>query len=146
MDTPHDPDTGPLLDAMVQSAFGTIAVLSRVAAEHDMSLTQLRVLAILEDRRLRMAELAAFLGLEKSTMSGLVDRAEARGLLARAPGTSDRRVVEVFATDDGRTLAARLRRAAEEGLAPRTAVLTPGEQRTLRALLDRTVAPFTLPD
>ena len=59
----------------MQTSFLTMATLSRIAADNDLSLTQLRVLAILRDRRLRMAELAAYLGLDKSTMTGLVARA-----------------------------------------------------------------------
>ena len=94
-----DPDQ--LLDALVQTAFVTMAVLTRVGAAADLSLTQLRVLAILRDRRLRMTALADYLGLEKSTMTGLVDRAERRGLLARAPSPDDRRAVDVFLTPAG---------------------------------------------
>ena len=74
----------------------TMAVLSKVGADHDLSLTQLRVLAILRDRRLGMTALADYLGLEKSTMSGLVDRAEKRGLLERAPNGEDGRAVDVL--------------------------------------------------
>ena len=65
-----DAEPDPLVDAMVQSAFATMAVLNRAAAENDLSLTQLRVLGILRDRRLRMAQLAGYLGLEKSTARG----------------------------------------------------------------------------
>ena len=37
--------------------------LARIlAADHDLSLTQLRVLGILRDRRLKMSELASYLG------------------------------------------------------------------------------------
>ena len=72
--------SGPdgLVNALAQAAFVTMAVLTKVAADNELSLTQLRVLAILRDRRLRMAVLAGDLGLEKSTMTGLVDRAEKR--------------------------------------------------------------------
>lgn len=41
-----------------------MAVLTKVAADNELSLTQLRVLAILRDRRLRMTALAGYLGLE----------------------------------------------------------------------------------
>src|SRR5262245_18594032 len=85
-----------LVDALAQAAFVTMAVLNTLAAENDLSLTQLRVCGILRDRRLRMAGLAGYLGLEKSTMTGLVDRAEKRGLLARAPSPEDGRAIEVF--------------------------------------------------
>src|SRR5580704_9923120 len=101
-------DQDGLVDALVQAAFATMAVLNKVAADNDLSLTQLRVLAILRDRRVAMTALADYLGLEKSTMSGLVERAEKRGLLERAPGASDRRVVEVFVTSRGAKLARQL--------------------------------------
>ncbi|MCU1407511.1 MAG: Transcriptional regulator, MarR family protein, partial [Glaciihabitans sp.] len=73
-----------LIDALAQSAFVTMGALTRIASENDLSLTQLRVLAILRDRRLRMTDLVGYLGLEKSTLTGLIDRAESRGLVSRA--------------------------------------------------------------
>ena len=74
---------GDLRDGLVQVSFAVIAALSRVAAEHDLSLTRLRVLGILRDREPTMAELATYLGLERSTVSGLVDRAVQRGLVRK---------------------------------------------------------------
>jgi DNA-binding MarR family transcriptional regulator len=67
-----------------------MAVLSSVAADNDLSPAQLRVLAILRDRRVRISALAAYLGLDRSTISGLVERAK-RGLLARASARAVRR-------------------------------------------------------
>jgi DNA-binding MarR family transcriptional regulator len=48
-------------------------------AERDLSLTRLRLLGLLRDHRLREADLARYLGPEKSTIIGLVDRAESAG-------------------------------------------------------------------
>jgi DNA-binding MarR family transcriptional regulator/catechol 2,3-dioxygenase-like lactoylglutathione lyase family enzyme len=93
-----------------------MAVLTRIAAENDLSLTQLRVLGILQDRRLRISTLAAYLGLERSTLSGLVDRAERRGLVERADSREDRRATEVTLTDAGRSLAARVRSDVRDAL------------------------------
>lgn len=132
-----------LVDALALSAFATIAVVTKVGAEHDLSLTQMRVLGILRDRRLRMAELAAYLGLEKSTMSGLVDRAEKRGLLARAPSPDDGRAVEVFLTPAGEELAAYGASRVRDELSPMTGKLSPADQQLLRTLLERTL---DLPD
>lgn len=129
-----------LVDAIVQTSFTTMAVLHKVGADHDLSLTQLRVLAILRDRRVRMAGLAAYLGLEKSTMTGLVDRAEQRGLLARAPSADDRRAIEVFLTPAGLALADRLYAEVTAALAPRTGTLPAADQRRLQALLERLLA------
>src|SRR5579862_5899053 len=67
-----------LIDALVRSSFAVMAVLNRIGAEHDLSLTQLRMLGILRDRRITMSELGGYLGLDKSTISGLVSRAEKR--------------------------------------------------------------------
>jgi DNA-binding MarR family transcriptional regulator len=130
-----------LVDALAQAAFLTMAVLTKAAAEDDLSLTQLRVLAILRDRRLRMTDLAGYLGLEKSTMSGLVDRAERRGLLERAPSASDGRAVDVFLGPAGPELAGRLQARIERSLHPMTSRLTPPEQRQLTALLQQLLGP-----
>lgn len=125
------------VDALVQASFLTMAVLSRVAAENDLSLTQLRVFAILRDRRLRMAGLADYLGLEKSTMTGLVARAEKRGLLERAASSEDRRAVEVFLSPAGADLTERLYAEVVRSLSPMTAALGVADQRRVGALLER---------
>ncbi|MGH3166145.1 MAG: MarR family winged helix-turn-helix transcriptional regulator [Trebonia sp.] len=130
-----------LTDALAQSAFMTMAVLSKAAAENDLSLTQLRVLGILRDRRLRITALAAYLGLEKSTLSGLVDRAEKRGLLARAPAPDDGRAVEIVMTPAGAALAERLHADIRAALGPLTGALTHPEQHRLQALLEKMLMP-----
>ncbi len=134
-------DQDGLVDALVQAAFATMAVLNKVGAENDLSLTQLRVLAILRDRRLRMTALADYLGLEKSTMTGLVDRAEKRGLLERAPSPTDGRAVDVFLSPDGAELAERLYAEVGWSLSGMTNELIPADQRRLQALLERLLGP-----
>ena len=126
-----------LLDALAQTSFATMAILHRVAAANDLSLTQLRVAGILRDRRLRMAELAGYLGLEKSTMTGLVERAEARGIMARASGRNDGRAIDVFLSSEGLKLAAGVKRQIQEALAPLTDRLEAADQRRLEELLER---------
>lgn len=130
-----------LVDGLVQTAFMTMAVLSKVGADHDLSLTQLRVLAILRDRRVGMTALADYLGLEKSTMSGLVDRAEKRGLLERAPNGEDGRAVDVLLSREGIKLADRLYAQVQRSLSPLTGKLAAAEQNRLRALFERMLAP-----
>jgi DNA-binding MarR family transcriptional regulator len=125
-----------LISALVRASFATTAVLSRIAAEHDLSLTQLRVLAILRDRRVRMSELADYLGLDKSTISGLVDRAEKRGLLQRAPNPADGRATDVFLTAEGIQLADLGEGEIARSLSPMTGKLSRAEARRLTALLE----------
>ena len=56
-----DPEGEALVDALAHSAFVVMGALTRIGAEHELSLTQLRVLGILRDRTPRMAELADYL-------------------------------------------------------------------------------------
>jgi DNA-binding MarR family transcriptional regulator len=126
-----------LVDALARTSFTTMAVLNKLAADNDLSLTLLRVGGILRDRRLRMATLAQYLGLERSTMTGLVDRAEKRGLVARAPSEDDGRAIEVFLTKDGLKLAESLEEQLREALAPLTQRLDVADHRTLQRLLER---------
>jgi DNA-binding MarR family transcriptional regulator len=134
---PTDPDQRDLIDALVTTSFATMAVLNRIAAEHDLSLTQIRVLAILRDRRVKMSELAGYLGLDKSTITGLVDRAEKRGLLARTPNPIDGRAVDVMLSADGMELAERGATQIARALSPMTSTLTRADAHRLTALLER---------
>jgi DNA-binding MarR family transcriptional regulator len=126
-----------LQEALVRISFAMMTVLSRVGAEHDLSLTQLRTLGILRDRRVRVTDLARYLGLDKSSVSGLVDRAVKRGLLERSPNALDGRAVDVQLTEQGRELAAIGAAEVAEALTPLTSTLTSAEVRRLTALLDR---------
>jgi MarR family transcriptional regulator, lower aerobic nicotinate degradation pathway regulator len=92
------------VDAMAQLSFVIHAMLERRAQEHDLSIIQTRLLGVLRDRRPTMHELARLLELEKSSVSGLVDRAQRRGLVTRAPSVTDGRAVLVSLTDAGRAL------------------------------------------
>ncbi|OIH92531.1 MarR family winged helix-turn-helix transcriptional regulator [Curtobacterium sp. MCBA15_001] len=126
-----------LVDALGQAAFTTMGALTDLAADAGLSLTQLRVLAILRDRRLRIGDLAEYLGLEKSTMTGLVARASTKGLLARVPNADDARAVDVVLTDRGHEVAAALEDAMRRALLPLTEKLPAPDRRRLRELLDR---------
>jgi DNA-binding MarR family transcriptional regulator len=101
---PHEGTTTPFVDALVQVSFAVQDVLARAAAEHDLSVTQLRLLGILRDRTPAMAAIAQFLGLDPSSVSGLVDRAERRGLVVRSAATHDARVTIVSLTPTGRDI------------------------------------------
>lgn len=126
-----------LIGALVPASFVTMAALNKIGADNDLSLTLIRVLGILWDRRPRMAELADRLGLKKSTMTGLIDRAEQRGLVARAPNAEDDRAIDVFLTRKGAALVERLRAQGQQALAPLTERLNASDQRLLADLLWR---------
>src|ERR1700739_1200222 len=126
-----------LRDRLVQVSFAVIAILNRVAAEQDPSLTQLGVLGILRDREPTMAELATYLGLERSTVSGLIDRAIQRGLVRKSSDSADGRVGRVGLTAEAQRLKSGVIPEVGGLMAPLTARLTPGEQKRLTALLTK---------
>ncbi|QCP14776.1 MarR family transcriptional regulator [Pseudoduganella umbonata] len=139
--TSATPAAADLVDALVPVAFATMAVLNKIGAENDLSLTLIRVLGILWDRRPRMAELADYLGLEKQTMSGLIARAEKRGLVARAPNALDGRATDVFLTGEGARLVQDLHRQTQMALAPLTERLGAADRQLLQELLERMMQP-----
>jgi DNA-binding MarR family transcriptional regulator len=126
------------IDGLVQLSFAVQEILHRAAAAHDLSLTQLRLLGIVRDRRPTMAALAAYLGLDPSSVSGLIDRAERRDLVRRETASHDGRVTEVVITDRGRQFGAAL---AAEIAAPLRTLLAglPATQRAALAALADTL-------
>ncbi|MEE6178066.1 MarR family winged helix-turn-helix transcriptional regulator [Mycobacterium sp. 050134] len=112
-------------------------MLNKVASEHHLSLTQLRVLGILRDREPTMAELATYLGLERSTVSGLVDRAVQRGLVQKDTDATDGRSVGVSLTTEARRLTPEIIAQIGELMSPMRQRLNAGEQQRLAALLGK---------
>lgn len=84
------------LSALVQDVF------ARVAQRHDLTPVQARLLCALVEGPRGMAELARGFSVEKAALTGLVDRAERRGLATRMPVPGDRRALRVTLTDAGR--------------------------------------------
>jgi DNA-binding MarR family transcriptional regulator len=115
---PAPTDLG-LVDGLVQLSFLVQSVLGRAVGAHDLSVVQARLLGVLRDREIGMLEIARILELEKSSVTGLVDRAERRGLVQRVPVADDRRAVRVTLTALGRRLA----RDVHKEVAARTAEL-----------------------
>jgi len=85
----------------------------------------------------RLSDLIAF---DKATLGGVLDRLEAKGLIARQPSSQDRRVKSVALTDAGKTLldsvGPRVVAAQGEMMRP----LSETEQAQLIALLKKFVS------
>jgi MarR family transcriptional regulator, lower aerobic nicotinate degradation pathway regulator len=125
------------VDAIAQLSFLVQGMLERRAGERDVSLIQTRLLGILRDRKPTINELARLLGLDKSSTSGLVDRAQRRGLVRRLPSQVDRRSVRVSLTDAGRALVNEVAAQFEADIATVLAPLAPEDRSALTALLSR---------
>jgi DNA-binding MarR family transcriptional regulator len=120
-----------LVDGLVQLSFVIQSVLSRIADREGLSVTAVRMLAVLEDREIAMLELARILELEKSSVTGLVDRAERRGLVRRIPVAGNRRAVHVTVTPAGAGLVRSVRDEVRAEVAALAAPLSGPQQDRL---------------
>lgn len=128
------------VDGLAQLSFLIYRTLERRAAEHDLSIIQIRLLGVLRDRTPTINELARLLALDKSSVSGLVDRAERRGLVERAPSAVDGRAVLVSLTDDARALVAQAAVQIEADVAALLGHLPKQDRRHLAGLISRLLA------
>ena len=128
-----------LVDGLGAVAFAVMGVLTKLAAEHDLSLTQMRMIGILRDRKLTISEIARALGLDRSSVSGLVDRTEKRGLVRRERNEADARSVLVTTSRQGADALALGGAEMVELLSSLTDALKPTEIRRLATLLNRMI-------
>jgi DNA-binding MarR family transcriptional regulator len=91
--------------SLVQLSGLVQGVYARVSECHDLTPVQAKLLCILLDGPRGMAELARCLGVEKAALTGLMDRAERRGLARRSSVPGDRRALQVTLTATGRRAA-----------------------------------------
>jgi DNA-binding MarR family transcriptional regulator len=134
--TESDEQLSPV-DGLAQLSFLTVGLLERRAGEHQISLIQTRLLGVLRDRTPTMHELATLLGLDKSSATGLVDRAERRGLVTRIPSSADRRVVLVDLTDAGRALVGEVSTGFESDVETLLGRLSAPDRSSLARLVSR---------
>lgn len=136
-----DDPSPPLADALARLTFIVQLDLTEVAAGRGLSLTQLRLLGVLEDRVLAMADLARHLRLDRSSITGLVARAEKRGLVCRELRPEDGRGVQVRITAEGLHLAGELRTVVTDRIQRLTDSLSAAEKAALTSIVKRLVAP-----
>lgn len=133
------PRTAHLVESLGAVAFAVMGALTKLAAQNDLSLTQIRMIGLLRDRSLTITELATALGLDRSSVSGLVDRTERRGLVERTRNASDARSVLVTVGPGGAEALAAGTEHLAELLSSLTDALDPTEADLLATLLDRMI-------
>jgi DNA-binding MarR family transcriptional regulator len=141
MDRPSEKDLG-IVDALAQLSFLVWGMIARRATGHDLSMIQTRLLGVLRDREPSMHQLATLLELDKSSVTGLVDRAERRGLVRRTVAVEDRRAFRVSLTDLGRSLVDQVAAEFQDELGRMLADLSTAEQAALSSLASRVVVAY----
>jgi DNA-binding MarR family transcriptional regulator len=126
---PHD--LAEQLDDVVLAVFR-----SATADRTQLSLTAAAVLARLQrEGPARLTELATGEGITQPSMTTLVARLVAAGLVDRAADPTDRRAVVLTLTPAGAELLARRRATRTDRLVPHLADLSPDERRRIAAAM-----------
>lgn len=95
------------------------ALYGVVAHRFGLTTQQVELLCQLTEHKPSFGELAGLLGCDKTNVTGMVDRLERRGLLAREPDAADRRVTRVVLTEQGVVLREDIRACFVDELAVR---------------------------
>ncbi|MFJ7210164.1 MarR family winged helix-turn-helix transcriptional regulator [Amycolatopsis sp. NPDC098790] len=130
---------------LVRASFLVNAVYAESAREYGLTVQQGQLLCVLMGRPYGMGDLGGTLGLEKSSLTGLVDRAVRRGLVRREPDPDDRRAVHVVLTDEGRDLAEEFYAATCRRVDELASGLPTSDRDRLAALLGRVVRDNEVP-
>ncbi|WIX77451.1 MarR family transcriptional regulator [Amycolatopsis carbonis] len=129
-----------LVDGLARLSFLVQGELAPVAAEHGLSLVQLRLLGILRDRTPGMQELARHLELDKSSTTASSPAPNAAAWIQCTPAPHDGRAVLVARTADGHTLAREGEAAVGRRLEALAAGLTEAQRTRLAQLASLLVA------
>jgi len=127
--------------ALIRQMVGRIYVGSKAMAKR-FGLTGPQVVALrtlLAHGSMPAARLAEFMYVTPSNLTGITDRLEVKGLIARTRQHSDRRVTLLTLTDEGKRQAEQLADPIEERVAAGLARLEREEVEAIRAALERLV-------
>jgi MarR family transcriptional regulator, organic hydroperoxide resistance regulator len=104
----------------------------------ELTFSQLHLLTALADRSPRsVGELAELAGVAAPTATRMLDGLARAGVVERRPSSSDRRVVEIFLTDEGRRIVRRKRSRIAAKRRELHDSLAPGERAQAERLLGR---------
>ena len=132
-------------DGLVELARLVQDVHARTAERHDLTPVQAKLLCVLASGPRRMAELARCFGVEKAALTGLVDRAERRGLVRRTPDPGDGRALRVMLTDRGRRAGVAFHADATDQLDQLLAPLPRGDRDHFGSSITQILAASTTP-
>ncbi len=128
----------PKIFYLMNRAYAALARAAdrRTKAEGDVSLAQHGVLfALTMEDGLTVSALAKMLSMGKPSVSGMVDRMAARGLVRREKDAGDGRMVRVFLQAEGAALVARTNPVVKEMNAALLAPFDATEQDVIRRFL-----------
>lgn len=124
-----------LLTKAQQSVF---QYFKAILAEHDVTPVQYGILKCLwTENSQTPREIATSLCLDSSTITGILDRMENKGLVMRTPDPDDRRALRVILTEQGSRLQQPVEKVMEEGNDFVLGLFSKKEQEQLMNFLER---------
>jgi DNA-binding MarR family transcriptional regulator len=129
------PEEAGLAAALMRLSRFVLNLFAEVSRELELTPQQSQLLWRLLGGPVGMAELGRALHLGKSSVTGLVDRVERRGLVERVTDPRDRRAFQVRLTWDGARLATDSHRELTARLEKLTDELSPADRERLVAVI-----------
>lgn len=126
-----------LASALVQLHHLVQRAFTDESRAHDLTPQQAQLLCRLMAGPIGMTELRQALHLEKSSLTGLVDRVERRGLVQRVRPSHDRRACDIALTSQGRRLANATHRAISDRLEMLAGDVSLADQATLTTTISQ---------
>ena len=112
----------------------------KLKTTHQLTTPQLIcLLCVIEEGPLNSAAISKSISLSPSTLVGILDRLELRGLVSRERDSEDRRIVNVAASDEGIKIAKVAPSPLQDNLAKALQQLPEMEQSTIALSLQRIV-------
>ena len=115
----------------------------RIQKDHGVSIPQVLCLKFLHDSpnfQANQREIKSFLQLNSSTVSGIIQRLERKGLIARLPKSGDKRVTNLILTAVGEKLLRQIPPLLHDRLNIKLQQLETAELETIESVLEKLVA------
>lgn len=114
----------------------------KIQKEYGVTIPQVLCLNFLNNSpsyQTTQSEIKKFLNLNSSTVSGIIDRLEKRGYLARLPKSGDKRIVNIALTSSGEELLSTIPPLLHEQLSTKLQSLDESEIRKVESSLETLV-------
>ena len=132
------PEVDQILEATLYLYTESRRLTKELARSVELTGPQLTVLKMLEGvGDLSLSELSERIRAQNSTVTGIIDRMEQAGLVARARSTEDRRVIKIKLTERGARIARTIAVEPMEVFRGALEGLSPGETRELLKILTK---------
>lgn len=133
----------PNVDRILENMFNIMLVIHKKILRMDLGLEtedvnrlHMGVMGLLNNSNMTMTELAKALMMTNPQLTHLVETLVALGLVERLPDATDRRVIHLTLTNNGRVKFTGLREKLKENVKQKLAALTPEELTQMSAALE----------